>query len=208
MKYLKKFSDKRFVTTDKLEKSNESKELSKSDIDAISDLKDCFIHVIDMIDNNAQSGVRVKKINREYFVGGKSGPTQFAEDSYEVMIIPKLLPGQDASADEYINGFQSPYRKTVLNTSIIDEIEDAISLSEGNINLTLNDALVEWTPAFDHRIGENGPGMVNKRFSKDGTVVPQDVNKLPIGGLYNLDYLIHFLNEKGDKIRWIKLWFK
>lgn len=157
--------------------------------DIIHDIKECFFGVSDMIEDSMNYGVRVNNFEKKR--GKKMRQIGIKDVNYEVMIIPEIKP--------VVQGER--YRPTNMDDEMIGEIENAISLTKGMTGLNFDVAAVEWINAYENG---NGPGSDIKRFDTYGIIPVSD--KLERGS-YKLDYLFDYLILKGDKIRWVKLFF-
>lgn len=167
-----------------------------TDEEIIADIKGCFLEVSDMIGDRHGFGVRVVEFSKRK---GKTMKNLNIKADYEVMVIPEIL---NAGSDERYDA-SILYRPTNMSIDMIREIENSVSLATGTLDLKFRYAAIEYANAYDHSKGEMGPGLTIKKFSPDG-VIPTDKFQR---GSYNIDYLFDFLRSKGDKVRWIKLFF-
>ena len=182
----------------------------------IEDIKDCFIYFYDVIGDSENSGIRIKekpvRYDKENPSTSKGKFRQYrALDSkqvyttdfdYEIMVIPEL--------GEYIKN----YRKSKIDETFIDEMENSISLASGFLNMKLEAIVVEYVRedqegnylSLDYDNGDHGRGVVNRGFVEGGdkpdyAVMYENRNFFDIKEVYN------FMKSKNDRIRYAKIYF-
>lgn len=161
------------------------KESTEVSDDIKSDINDIFIHLKDV----AKVGIK-RSIVRE-----------------DNSLIITMNLDHLASPNSIKSKYGVEYRPTTHNLS--DEIIEAIGrLSDiatiDNIEVHWINA-GEWYLRYPERKGTGnfGPGTLSKQFKKDGIIGPLENT---IKGCYTLDILPDFIEEKGDRVRMIKIY--
>ncbi len=168
------------------------KEFSELEDDVMTILKDCFTGVSDIIDTQEHSGVRFKNFNsksyKKYY--GKNNE-HVKTGRYEVTILFEFsdfnVPYEDYVADSGRDDIHldKTYRPSSFNMEILDEIKNSISLSTGFAELEIKSIGVEY---FDIPKSDGFLRLVINTFNPDSE-------------------FFKLLEDKGDKIRWIKIFY-
>lgn len=163
------------------------KEFSELEDDGIMTiLKDCFTGVSDIIDTQEHSGVRFKNFNsksyKKYY--GKNSE-HVKTGRYEVTILFEFLEDSVIYSEGNDIHLDKTYRPSSFNMEILDEIKNSISLSTGFADLEIKSIGVEY---FDIPKEDGFIRLVINTFKPDSE-------------------FFKLLEDKGDKIRWIKIFY-
>lgn len=158
---------------------------NESVLSQTSDLKDIFQSISDF-----------SKINIKYdWIYGK------------LAFIVSFNLDRLAEPDSIISKYGELYRPVKDGNQIAIELTDAIERSVNLLNLEIGFVELMWINAGEWKLTNGdksgtGPGLLSKRFKKDGIIAPLE-------GLvkhsYSTDILYDFIIEKGDRIRNVKI---
>lgn len=163
------------------------KEFSEvNDDEIMTILKDCFTGVSDLIDTQDHSGVIFKNFNtksyKKYY--GKNNE-HIKSGRYEVSILFELLDENLYYSEDTDIHLDKTYRPSSFTLEILDEIKNAISLSTGFAELEIKNIGVEY---FTIPKEDGFLRLIINTFKPDSE-------------------FFKLLEDKGDKIRWIKIFY-